>query len=57
MESGAPDYLNDFIIFLIVVLIVLIIMAAMGRFDSFTTRFTKRFRIKKRGRIYDDKLR
>jgi hypothetical protein len=51
MESGAPDYLNDFIIFLIVVLIVMIIMAAMGRFDSFTTRF------KKRGRIYDDKLR
>jgi len=57
MESASPDYVNDFIIFLIVVLIILIIMAAMGRFDSFTTRFTKRFRMKKRGRIYDDKLR
>jgi len=56
MDSSTPNYLQDFMVFLIVVVIILIILAAMGRFDSFTTRFTRRFRLKKRGRIYDDRL-
>ncbi len=34
----------------------LIILAAMGKFDSFSSRITKKFLIKKRGRIYIDKI-
>jgi len=56
MESTSTDILHDFIMLLIVVIIGLIILAAMGRFDSFSSRITKRILIKKRGRIYTDKI-
>jgi hypothetical protein len=56
MESTSTDILHDFIMLLIVVIIGLIILAAMGKFDSFSSRITKRFVIKKRGRIYTDKV-
>lgn len=56
MESTSTDILHDFIMLLIVVIVGLIILAAMGRFDSFSSRVTKRILIKKRGRIYTDKI-
>lgn len=56
MESTSTDILHDFIIVLIAVIIVLIILAAMGKFDNFSKRITKRFIVKKRGRIYIDKV-
>jgi Na+/proline symporter len=56
MESTSTDILHDFIMILIVVIMGLIILAAMGKFDSFSSRITKKFLIKKRGRIYIDKI-
>jgi hypothetical protein len=56
MDNIANDWISEIIVFIIVVVIVLIILAAMGKFDTFSNRVVKRFTIKKRGRIYSEKV-
>ena len=56
MDNFLNDWVSEVLVFLIVVVLVMIILAAMGRFDTFSVRVTKKFRIRKRGRIYADKV-
>ena len=56
MDTASTNWAQDFVIFLIMIVIVLIILAAMGRFDTFAVRMTKRLRVKKRGRIYTERI-
>ena len=56
MDNILNDWVSEVLVFFIVVVLVMIILAAMGRFDTFSNRVVKRFRVKKRGRIYAEKV-
>lgn len=56
MNNSSTDIGHLIIMIIVIAIVGLIIMGAMGKFDNFGSRITKRFRIKKRGRIYTDKI-